>query len=84
MAVQGKFYGLPANVLTSMLTTFTTALTAVATTGQSYSIAGRTFTRANLTELSNMIAEIQAALNRANGTAVNQTYPKFGSPYPGT
>ncbi len=84
MAVQGKFYGLPVATLTAMMTNFTNALTAVATTGQSYSIAGRTFTRANLTELSNIIAEIQAALNRANGTANNQTYPQFGSPYPGT
>lgn len=81
MAVTGQFYGLPAATLASLLTTYTTALTAVATTGQSYAIAGRSFTRADLPEIRQTIAEIVAAQNRAAGTTRGQTYAGFGSPY---
>ena len=81
MAVTGQFFGLPAATLSSLLTSYMTALTAIATTGQSYSIAGRSFTRGDLPELRQTIAEIVAAQNRAAGTTGGQKYAAFGSPY---
>lgn len=81
MAVTGQFFGLDSATLSSLLTAYTTALTAVATTGQSYSIAGRAFTRADLPQIRQTIAEIVAAQNRAAGTTGGQKYAAFGNPY---
>lgn len=82
--IQGWFFGLDAATLTSMQSEYIACIRAVATAGQSYSISGRAFTRANLPELNQTLAEITAALNRANGSTLNQTYPKFGNSYSGT
>lgn len=79
--IQGKFYGLPLATLTTMLSTWQDCLNAVAVAGQSYTISGRQFTRANLSDVVDMIAELQAAIDRYNGTRVTQTYPNFRS-YP--
>ena len=78
MAIQGIFYGLDSATLATLKDAYTNAIVAVATAGQSYSISGRAFTRANLPELNATLAEIIAAQNFANGTAITQTYPRFG------
>lgn len=78
MAVRGIFYGLDSSTLATLKEAYTNAIVAVATAGQSYSISGRSFTRANLAELNETLAEILAAQARAAGTATTQTYPRFG------
>lgn len=77
MAIKGTFYGLPLATLQTMQTAWLACLTGIATAGQSYQIAGRQFTRADLAEVKDTIAELQAAIERANGTRVTQTYANF-------
>jgi hypothetical protein len=52
-------------------------LEAIAVAGSSYSIAGRSFSRANLGEVSSTIAELTLAIDSANGTRVRTTYTNF-------
>lgn len=81
--IQGLFYGMDAATLTLMQTQWQACLAAIATAGQNYSIAGRTFTRANLSEVSQMLAEVNSALQRANGSRTTQTYGYFTGDYGG-
>ncbi len=83
MAVKGTFYGYPLATLQTMQTTWNAALTAIAI-NQSYSLAGRSLTRANLKDVLDTLAEIQSAIDRANGVRVTQTYTFFNSGYPNT
>lgn len=81
--IKGLFFGLDATTLATLKTNWLECVNAIAVAGQSYSIAGRTFTRADLAEAAQMLAEVQAAIDRLNNTAVTQVYPNFssGSPY---
>lgn len=72
-----------AATLTIMQTQWQNCLAAIATAGQNYSLGGRTFTRANLAEVSMTLAEVNSALARANGSRTTQTYGYFTSDYPG-
>lgn len=83
MAIKGTFYGYPLATLQTMQTTWNAALAALAI-NQSYSLAGRTITRANLKEVMEMCAEIQSAIDRASGTRVTQTYGFFSGDYNNT
>jgi hypothetical protein len=80
--LQGYFFDLDVQTLTTLLSAYKTALTQIATAGQSYSISGRTFTRANIAEVSATIRELQQALNRANGTRPTMIYGLAGASYP--
>lgn len=84
MAIEGIFFGLDAATLATLKTNYVACLQAIAVAGQSYSISGRTFTRANLKEVSQMLAEVQAAIDRAAGNRTTSFYPNFngGAPYP--
>lgn len=84
MAIEGIFFGLDAATLSTLKTNYVACLNAIAVAGQSYSISGRTFTRANLKEVSQMLAEVQAAIDRAAGTRTTSFYPNMSdsSPYP--
>lgn len=84
MAIQGLFYGLDAATLATLKTNYIACLNAIAVAGQSYSISGRSFTRADIKEVSQMLAEVQAAIDRLNNTSTTQLLPNFynGSPYP--
>ena len=84
MAIQGLFYGLDAATLATLKTNYIACLNAIAMAGQSYSISGRSFTRADIKEVSQMLAEVQAAIDRLNNTSTTQLLPNFshGSPYP--
>lgn len=73
MEVQGLFVGLDSATLATMKTEWLACLSAIATAHQSYTIAGRTFTRANLTEVSRMVREITYAQELAGGDAVRFT-----------
>ena len=75
---KGDFIGLPLATLTSLRDTYITCLEAIAVAGASYSIAGRSFSRANLTEVRNTIEELSYAIKLADGTRTLTTYAKFG------
>lgn len=84
MAIEGLFFGLDAATLATLKADYVTCLQAIAVAGQSYSISGRTFTRANLQEVSQLLAEVQAAIDRASGTRITHFYPNMSNsgPYP--
>lgn len=71
--VVGKFVALDVNTLTVMLSQWQNCLTKISTL-QVYSMAGRTFTYAQLAEVSEMIAEISFALKLNSGRLVRTTY----------
>jgi len=74
------FVGLPAATLTTLQTKYIEAITAIAEGAQSYSISGsRTITRANLADATETLAQINYALDNANGTLVRRTFADFSS-----
>jgi len=75
---QGSFVGLPLATLTGLRDKYVSCLEAIAVAGISYSIGGRSFSRANLTEVRNILEELNYAIGLANGTKVINTYAKFG------
>lgn len=77
MASKGNFYGLTAAQLTTLQTNWLACLNAIAVAGQSYTIGGRQFNRANLHEVSATLGEINDALARVNGNRTTQTYANF-------
>jgi hypothetical protein len=74
---KGDFVGLPLATLTSLRDKYVTCLEAIAVAGASYSIAGRSFSRANLGEVRDTIAELTLAIQSANGTRIRTTYANF-------
>jgi hypothetical protein len=81
MATLQQFYGLDLATLQTMRTQFTEAIISVATAGQSYSIGGRTFTRASLSELNSTLAAINAAIDFRSGKTRTVTLPAFRRSY---
>lgn len=77
MAAKGDFYYLDASTLTQLKTDYTACLTAIATGAQSYTIGGRSFTRAQLAEVRQTLAEIVAAQRYQAGNRVRTVYPDF-------
>lgn len=65
--VEGKFVALDVPTLQTMQTQWLACLAAISVAHQSYSIAGRSFTRANLAEVSDVLAEISYALKLNSG-----------------
>jgi hypothetical protein len=82
MALHKSFFGLPLAQLISLQAQFLACLEAIAVAGASYSIAGRSFTRANLTEVSQTIKELQAAIDNARGTRVKRVVSAFSTQRP--
>jgi len=82
MALSKSYFGLPLATLTSLQTQFIACLEAIAVAGASYSIAGRSFTRANLGEVAQTIKELQAAIDGARGTRVKRVVAAFPTQYP--
>jgi hypothetical protein len=66
--------GLTAAELAAMKTEWLACLSSVSTGSQSYSMAGRSFTRADLPEIRETIAEIGYATQIANGNLVRYTF----------
>ncbi len=79
MAVQGLLVGLTQAQLASLQTQYLACLAAIAVAGQSYTIAGRQFNRAQLGEVQEMLGEINYALGRLNGTSPTQTFARFAN-----
>ena len=77
--VTGKFRLLTLATLQAMLPQWLACLNAIAVAHQSYSIAGRQFTRANLGEVSDMVAEIQHAISFQQGAVKNVVYSDMSS-----
>jgi hypothetical protein len=75
---RGDFVGLPVATLNSLRDKYVACLEAIAVAGASYSIAGRSFSRANLSEVREIIAELTLAIENAAGTRIRTTYAKFG------
>ena len=72
MGLQKSFFGLPLATLQELQTDFTACLKAIAVAGSSYSIAGRSVTRANLAEFSQTLKELQAAIDSVSGNRVKR------------
>ena len=82
MAMNKTFFGLPLATLQELQTDFTACLKAIAVAGASYSIAGRSFTRANLAEVAHTIKELQAAIENQSGSRVTRYTPTFPTQRP--
>jgi len=67
MAASGKLIGLDIVTLTAIRDALTEALVAGLKRGQSYTIAGRSFTFSSVTELINAIAEANQAIGNLTG-----------------
>lgn len=63
------FLGLSSAQLTQLQTDFLDCLTSIAVGNQSYTVNGRQFTRANLSEVKSTLAEIAQAIRAEGGTA---------------
>jgi hypothetical protein len=77
-----SFFGLPLATLQELQTDFVACLKTIAVAGSSYSIAGRSFTRANLSEVSQTIKELQAAIDSQSGNRVTRFVGKFPTQRP--
>lgn len=64
----GLFVDLDSATLLQMKADWTACLQSIAVANQSYSIAGRQFTRANLSEVAKMVAEIGFAISAQSGS----------------
>lgn len=82
MALNKSFFGLPVATLEELLNDYVACLKAIAVAGASYSIAGRSFSRANLNEVSQTVKELQAALDAANGRRIKRVVTAFASQRP--
>jgi hypothetical protein len=65
--ITGCFVGLSSSQLATMQTEWLNCLSAIAA-NQSYSMSGRSFTRADLAQVRETLSEINHALSLANGT----------------
>jgi hypothetical protein len=77
MAIKQTFFGLDVATLTTLRHAYLECFTAIATAGQSYSISNRNFTRADLAEVKDTIAELQAAIDYAQGKYITRTLANF-------
>lgn len=76
MALANPFIGLDSATLTTLKTQAVACLSAILT-NQSYSLNGRSLTRANLAEVKDMVGQLQAALDIANGNTAEVTCVSF-------
>lgn len=68
------FRGIAIAQLQGIQSTYLQAVVDIATTGQSYVVPGRTFTAANIDQIKDTLAEIQAAIDYSSGARVATTY----------
>lgn len=74
-----RFVLLDSATLAEMRTDWRACLKAIATAHQSYSIGGRTFTRANLSEVASIVADIEFALAIKAKTLARETHADMSS-----
>ncbi len=68
------FVGLDSATLATMKTQWLACLASVSVGHQSYTIAGRTFTRANLSEVTSVVQAINYAIGKASGNLTRVSY----------
>ena len=73
----GMYQGLSVATLTAMLARWEACLDGISVGGQSYSMAGRTFTRADLPEVGKMVDDLSVALQLKNGGLCRTVYSDF-------
>ena len=66
------FIGLPLATLTQMQADWLQCLSDLAKAGQTYTMGGRTMTRANLPEVRNTLAEIRVAIAQSSSTGAGK------------
>jgi len=71
------FYNLTSPELASLRTKYLACLEAIATAGQSYSIDGRSFTRADLDKVKQTIDQITMAQRKKSGKMSRRTFTDF-------
>lgn len=76
MAVDNAFIGLDIGTLQTLKTEAIACLRAIML-NQSYALNGRTLTRANLNDVRDMIGQLQAAIENAQGLTSSRTYVAF-------
>jgi hypothetical protein len=76
VALDNPFLGLETATLTTLKTRATDAILAVLS-NQSYSLNGKSVTRADLNSLNQMLGQIQWALDDASGTARTTSFVSF-------
>jgi hypothetical protein len=74
---RSDFFGLPLATLEELRDEYLAAIKAVAVNGVSYSIGGRSLSRANLTEMRATLGDVLSAIARAQGTRRRVTYASF-------
>lgn len=81
MSRSQTFQGLDLATLQKLKAEYVDLLSAIAVAGQTYSQSGRSFTRANLPEVKDTIAELQTAIDLKQGKAFRQTRASFSRVY---
>ena len=76
VALDNPFLGLEAATLATFKSRVSDAILAVLS-NQSYSLNGKSVTRADLNSLTQMLGQVQWAIDDANGTARTETFVSF-------
>lgn len=77
MASSGNpFFGVEIGTLNTLKTSVVSAISAVLL-NQSYSLNGKSVTRANLADLNQMLGQIQSAIDLYNNATTNVSYVSF-------
>lgn len=77
MASSGNpFFGVEIGTLNTLKTSVVSAISAVLL-NQSYSLNGKSVTRANLADLNQMLGQIQSAIDLYNNNTTNVSYVSF-------
>lgn len=74
--LDNPFFGLDSATLATLKTKTLDAIQAVLL-NQSYSLNGKSVSRADLAALNNMVGNIQDAINNVTGSSTNATYISF-------
>lgn len=78
MAIQNPFIGLPLDSLTSLRTKYLAALGAIAI-NQTYTLNGKSLSRANLSDVRDTVGMLNAAIDDANGDTSSAVVVGFSS-----
>jgi hypothetical protein len=70
------FFGVEIGTLNALKTSVTNAISAVLL-NQSYSLNGKSVTRANLPDLTQMLGQVQSAIDLYNNNTTNVSYVSF-------
>lgn len=72
------FIGLTVSQLQTLQTEYLACFSSIATAHQNYSVSGRTFTRADVSEVAKILNDIGNALSARDGAIQRMTYAGLG------